>query len=73
MERETDSDMDLARDRLSDQVFRAHTLAEIAEAREALRQWMRDYPDEPGMADGFEVLSHAQDYADEDRVRDEPC
>ena len=60
-----DTDLDVARDMLSDQVFAAKTLPEIAAAQEALRQWLRDHPHEQGMRDGFEVLSHREDFARE--------
>ena len=59
----TNTDLELARDLLSDLVFAARTLPEIATAQEALRQWLRDHPNEQGMRDGFEVLSHREDFA----------
>jgi hypothetical protein len=59
------ADREAARERLSDQVFSAKTLAEIMAVKQALRQWLMDHPDEPGMADGFEVLSHRQDFAEQ--------
>jgi hypothetical protein len=56
---------DVARERLLDQVFEARTPGEIGAARQALREWLRLHPDEPGMADAFEVLSHRADMASE--------
>jgi hypothetical protein len=52
-------------ERLLDQVFDARTLTEIKAAREALHGWMTAHPDEPGMADALEVLSHREDFANE--------
>ena len=56
---------DVARERLLDQVFDARTLAEIATAREALHAWMSSHPEEPGMADALEVLSHRTEIAND--------
>ena len=58
-------DLERARDLLCDQVFSARTLPEIAAAGEALHQWLREHPEEQGMRDGFEVLSHREDFARE--------
>jgi hypothetical protein len=55
--------VDVARERLLDQVFEARTLGEVSAARQALHEWLRLHPDEPGMADAFEVLSHRADPA----------
>jgi hypothetical protein len=55
--------LDTARERLLDQVFAARTLPQIAAAKQALRDWLAEHPDEPGMADAFEVLSHQEDFA----------
>jgi hypothetical protein len=57
------SQRDAARAGLVEQVFAARTLAEIAAAKRALRDWLAAHPDEPGMADAFEVLSHQEDFA----------
>jgi hypothetical protein len=59
------SDIDLAREALLDQVFDARSLAEIAAAKQALRDWLAAHPEETGMADAFEVLSHQEDFARE--------
>lgn len=55
--------LDTVRERLLGQVFAARTLSEIAQAKQALRDWLAEHPDEPGMADAFEVLSHQEDFA----------
>ena len=55
--------LDEARERLIDQVLDAVTLSEVIAAQQSLRQWLEDHPDEPGMADGFELLSHREDFA----------
>lgn len=57
------TEFDAARERLMDQVLDARSLEEIAAAKQALRTWLIEHPDEPGMADAFEVLSHREDYA----------
>jgi uncharacterized protein with von Willebrand factor type A (vWA) domain len=57
------TDLDCARERLMDQVLDARSLEEIADAKQALRAWLVEHPDESGMADAFEVLSHREDYA----------
>ena len=59
---------DAARERLLDQVFDARTADEIAAARAALISWLDGHPDEPGMADAFEVLSHREDMANEQQA-----
>jgi hypothetical protein len=58
------SSVDEARERLSNQIFSARTITEIMDAEIALRQWLYEHPDEPGMTDGFEVLSHMRDFAE---------
>lgn len=57
-----ETEVDAARDRVSEQVLRAQTLAEVREAEEALRQWLREHPEEGGMRDGFELLAHLRDH-----------
>jgi hypothetical protein len=57
------SQIDVAREQLLDQVFQARTLSEIGQAKLALRSWLEAHPDEPGMADAFEALSHFEDFA----------
>jgi hypothetical protein len=48
---------------LFDQVLDARTPEEIIAAKEALRAWLAEYPDELGMRDAFELLSHREDFA----------
>ena len=38
------------------------TLADLYKIRDALRQWVRDHPEDFGIRDAFEVLSHREDY-----------
>jgi hypothetical protein len=57
------ADIDAAREELISRVLGARTLPEITEAKEELRAWLSEHPDEPGMADGFEALSHREDFA----------
>lgn len=54
--------LDQAREQLLDQVFGADTLEAVARARLSLRRWLSDHPKEQGMRDGFEALSHREDY-----------
>ena len=56
---------DEARECLTDQVLSATTLDEIHAATQALREWIKTYPEEKGMRDGFEQLSLMQDIAEE--------
>jgi hypothetical protein len=44
-------------------VFAARTREEIAAAQQALRDWLVLHPDEPGMADAFEILAHQEEAA----------
>lgn len=59
----SNSELDARRERLLDQVFAARTLPQIDLAKQSLRTWLREHPDELGMADAFEALSHFEDYA----------
>jgi len=56
----------LGRERLLDQVFDALTLVEITTARTALHAWIRAHPNEQGMSDAFEALSHRAEMTNED-------
>ena len=53
---------DPARKRLITQMFSANTLAETNAAIEALKQWRREHPEDFGILDGGEILSHLKDY-----------
>lgn len=59
--RETKSDVDEARERVSEQVLRADTLPEIEAAKQVLREWMKAHPEEQGMRAGFEQLYTIQE------------
>ena len=52
---------DPKRQRLIRQVLGARTLPTIAEASQALGQWMQERPDDQGMRDGFEALAMMQE------------
>jgi hypothetical protein len=65
-------DRDAERETLLDQIVEARTLTEIAAAKEALHAWLQKHPDEPGMADAFEVLSHREDFARQQVPHAEP-
>ena len=54
---------DLDRERLTNQVLDATTLAEIHIAHRLLRDWIEKYPEEEGMRDAFEQLSLLEDIA----------
>ena len=56
-----ESDVDEARERVSDQVLRANTLPEIEAAKQILREWMKAHPEEQGMRAGFEQLYTIQE------------
>ena len=58
---ETKSDVDEARERVSEQVLSADTLTEIEAAKQVLREWMKVHPEEQGMRAGFEQLYAIQE------------
>ena len=60
---------DEARECLIDQVLGATTLDEITSARQALRDWIKAYPEEDGLRDGFEQLSLMEDAANMQEVQ----
>ena len=55
---------DTARDQLTNQVLDATTLPEIEGAREALRAWIKQHPEDGGMRDAFEQLAMMQEIAE---------
>lgn len=59
------TELDQARERLHNQVLDATTLAEIADATQALRAWISAHPEDEWLRDGFEQLSLMQDIAEE--------
>ena len=56
---------DIERQRVMEQVLDATTLAEIAAARQVLRDWLKMYPEEQGMRAGFEQLCLLEEIAQE--------
>lgn len=46
----------MTRDQVGDQVFQATTLAEVEDAWQLLRGWLRDHPEDEDMRDLFEPL-----------------
>lgn len=63
-----ESDVDEARERVSDQVLRANTLPEIEAAKQILREWMKAHPEEQGMRAGFEQLYTIQEIIEEEEA-----
>lgn len=58
------SDVDMARELLTEQVLDATTLEEVQEAREALRDWIAAHPNErEWMRDAFEQLAQMEEIA----------
>lgn len=58
------TERDIARQLLTEQVLDATTLEEIQKAREALRDWIQNYPEErEWMRDGFEQLAQMEEIA----------
>ena len=58
---ELKTDLNEARERVSEQVLSADTLPEIEAATQVLREWMKAYPEEQGMRAGFEQLYTIQE------------
>ena len=52
------------RERIIEQALSAFTPSEIRHATQELQQWTRTYPQDFGIVDTFEVLSHKQDFAE---------
>ena len=59
------------RERIIEQALSAFTPSEIRQATQELQQWTRTYPQDFGIVDTFEVLSHKQDFAEEREQRAE--
>ena len=59
------------RECLLNQVLDARTLAEIDAATHALREWLRRYPEDTGIREGFEGLSLMRDIAEEQEAERE--
>jgi hypothetical protein len=60
--------LDDARDQLTRQVLGARTLADIAAARQSLRDWLAAHPEEQGMRWGFEQLAQMQEAAEAEQA-----
>lgn len=54
-----------AREALTWQVLGARKLEDVLAAKQALREWIAAHPEDEGMRDGFEQLSHMEDIARE--------
>jgi hypothetical protein len=52
-----------ARERLFRGILAACTLDEVLAAKEALSTWLDAHPDDVGMEDAFEILSHREEAA----------
>jgi hypothetical protein len=58
------TDIDRAREILTEQVLDASTLEEVLTAQQALREWIKVHPEETEwMHDGFEQLAQMQEIA----------
>lgn len=57
------------RECIIEQAFSAFTPSEVEHATQELQQWTRTYPQDFGIVDAFEVLSHRQDAAEEREQR----
>ena len=58
---ELNTDLNEARERVSEQVLSADSLPEIEAAKQVLREWMKAHPEEQGMRAGFEQLYTIQE------------
>ena len=65
----------IPRQQLIQQVLGARSLAEIADATQALHRWLTQHPDDLGIVDGFEALAMMQECAEarEATVAPEPA
>jgi len=52
------------RERIIGLILTARTLAEIAEARLALQEWVAEHPHDLGVADGFDHLAMSHSIAE---------
>lgn len=57
------------RERIIEQAFSALTASEVRHATQELQQWTCTHPQDFGIVDTFEVLSHKQDFAKEQDQR----
>jgi len=63
-----ESDVDIARKRVTEQVLDADSLPEIEAAKIALRGWMMAHPNEQGMRAGFEQLYTIQEIIENEQA-----
>lgn len=56
---------DPQRELIMQKALNAYTLSEVEQAYRELRQWVRDHPQDLGIRDAFEPLSHRKDYLSE--------
>ena len=61
----TNTNTDIERQRVMEQVLDATTLSEIAAAKQVLRDWLKFHPEEEGMRAGFEQLYLLEEIAQE--------
>lgn len=59
------TNIDIERQRVMEQVLDATTLPEIAVAKQVLRNWLKLHPEEEGMRAGFEQLYLLEEIAQE--------
>jgi hypothetical protein len=53
-------DIEASRRALMQRVLRARTLPQIADARVALEEWLRNHPEDSGLAYGFDDLAMSE-------------
>ncbi len=63
-----ESDVDVARERVTEQALDADSLPEIEEAKIVLREWMKAHPNERGMRAGFEQLYTIQEIIENEQA-----
>jgi len=68
MSLELNTDLNDARERVSEQVLTANTLPEIEAAKQVLREWMKAHPEEQGMRAGFEQLYTLQEIIEDEEA-----
>ena len=61
-------DVDVARERVTEQVLDADSLPEIEAAKMVLREWMKAHPNEQGMRAGFEQLYTIQEMIEHEQA-----
>jgi hypothetical protein len=61
---ELTADEEQHRERIIGLILTAQTLAEIADARLALQEWVAEHPGDPGITDGFDHLAMSRSIAE---------